>query len=191
MPRGARTLAGAAYNYVKQQSVDVPKAQLLIRFDIKPTDKDNVYWKYPSGLQITWFGHLRMARGDNNRGITPLSLQGQRLVGQLGPHLRRAWSTESISYAPTTPKVSYPVLVNRDTYQSAVGYTARNLSDGITAGKSESDRLSGVPVRLQHHMVESLGEIGNDTSNLHLPTIFFTHGTTAENFGAYLKDCER
>ncbi|HEY3139309.1 MAG TPA: carboxypeptidase regulatory-like domain-containing protein [Blastocatellia bacterium] len=42
---GGRTLAGAAYNYVNQKSVDVPKHSYLIRFDVRPTSKDSVYWK--------------------------------------------------------------------------------------------------------------------------------------------------
>src|SRR6266571_565608 len=42
---GGRTLAGAAYDYVNQKSVDVPKHSYLIRFDVRPTSKDSVYWK--------------------------------------------------------------------------------------------------------------------------------------------------
>ncbi|HWS85890.1 MAG TPA: hypothetical protein VN282_02780 [Pyrinomonadaceae bacterium] len=42
---GGRTLAGAAFNYVNQKSVDVPKHSYVIRFDFKPTGRDSVYWK--------------------------------------------------------------------------------------------------------------------------------------------------
>src|SRR5947209_10163242 len=42
---GGRTLAGAAFNFVNQKSVDVPKHSYVIRFDLKPTNKDSVYWK--------------------------------------------------------------------------------------------------------------------------------------------------
>src|SRR4030095_8037148 len=42
---GGKTLAGAAFNYVNQQSVDVPKHSYVFRFDVKPSSKDNVYWK--------------------------------------------------------------------------------------------------------------------------------------------------
>ena len=42
---GGRTLAGAAYNYVAQQSVDVPKHSYVFRFDLKPSSKDSVYAK--------------------------------------------------------------------------------------------------------------------------------------------------
>src|SRR5205085_8248004 len=42
---GGRTLAGAAYNYVNQESVNVPKHSYVIRFDLNPTRKDSVYWK--------------------------------------------------------------------------------------------------------------------------------------------------
>ena len=40
-----RTAAGAAFDYVNQQSVDVPKHSYVIRFDIKPSEKDSVYVK--------------------------------------------------------------------------------------------------------------------------------------------------
>jgi hypothetical protein len=43
-PNG-RTAAGTAYNYVFQQSVDVPKHSYVLRFDVHPTEKDTVYWK--------------------------------------------------------------------------------------------------------------------------------------------------
>ena len=36
---------GSAFNYVTQSPVDVPKRSLVIRFDIKPTNKDDIYWK--------------------------------------------------------------------------------------------------------------------------------------------------
>ncbi len=36
---------GSAFNYVTQSPVDVPKRSLVIRFDIKPTSKDDIYWK--------------------------------------------------------------------------------------------------------------------------------------------------
>src|SRR6266571_7490828 len=43
-PNG-RTLSGASFNYVTQQSVDVPKLSPVIRFDVKPTNNDAIYWK--------------------------------------------------------------------------------------------------------------------------------------------------
>jgi hypothetical protein len=36
---------GSAFNYVTQSPVDVPKRSLVIRFDVKPTNKDDIYWK--------------------------------------------------------------------------------------------------------------------------------------------------
>jgi hypothetical protein len=42
----SRTVSGDPYNYVFQQSVDVPKHSYLIRFDVKPSNKDSLYWKY-------------------------------------------------------------------------------------------------------------------------------------------------
>ncbi|MBV9924224.1 MAG: TonB-dependent receptor [Acidobacteria bacterium] len=40
-----RTAAGAAYNYVNQLSQDTPKHSYVLRFDLKPTDRDSIYFK--------------------------------------------------------------------------------------------------------------------------------------------------
>ena len=37
---------GSAFNYVVQSPIDVPKSSKVIRFDIKPTNNDSIYWKY-------------------------------------------------------------------------------------------------------------------------------------------------
>jgi len=37
---------GAAFNYVSQSPQDVPKRSQVLRFDVKPNDKDTMYWKY-------------------------------------------------------------------------------------------------------------------------------------------------
>jgi Carboxypeptidase regulatory-like domain/TonB-dependent Receptor Plug Domain len=42
---GGKTAAGGAYNYVTQSPTDVPKRSIVIRFDVKPSNNDSVYWK--------------------------------------------------------------------------------------------------------------------------------------------------
>jgi hypothetical protein len=37
---------GSAYNYISQSPQDVPKRSMVLRFDLRPTDKDTIYWKY-------------------------------------------------------------------------------------------------------------------------------------------------
>ena len=37
---------GSAFNYVTQSPTDVPKRSKVIRFDIRPTNNDTIYWKY-------------------------------------------------------------------------------------------------------------------------------------------------
>jgi hypothetical protein len=37
---------GAAYNYIKQSPTDVPKRSKVLRFDVRPTNNDTIYWKY-------------------------------------------------------------------------------------------------------------------------------------------------
>ena len=36
---------GSAFNYVTQSPVDVPKRSMVIRFDVRPTNNDTIYWK--------------------------------------------------------------------------------------------------------------------------------------------------
>jgi hypothetical protein len=69
VPAGSISPSGAKYNYVTQRSVDVPKRSILIRFDVKPTKNDSIFWKrqwftsdnvglgtsgWPSGDQNRW-----------------------------------------------------------------------------------------------------------------------------------------
>ena len=37
---------GSAFNYVFQSPTDVPKRSKVIRFDVRPTNADTIYWKY-------------------------------------------------------------------------------------------------------------------------------------------------
>jgi Carboxypeptidase regulatory-like domain/TonB-dependent Receptor Plug Domain len=37
---------GSAFNYVAQSPTDVPKRSKVIRFDVRPTNSDTIYWKY-------------------------------------------------------------------------------------------------------------------------------------------------
>ena len=37
---------GAAFNYVAQSPTDVPKRSMVLRFDVRPTNNDTIYWKY-------------------------------------------------------------------------------------------------------------------------------------------------
>src|SRR5215204_2869718 len=38
-------VSGRVYNFVNQQSVDTPKHGFVVRFDVRPSGKDTVYWK--------------------------------------------------------------------------------------------------------------------------------------------------
>lgn len=37
---------GSAFNYVAQSPLDIPKRSMLLRFDVRPTNNDTIYWKY-------------------------------------------------------------------------------------------------------------------------------------------------
>lgn len=46
LPNAFGGTGGSAYNYVQQSPTDVPKRSMVLRFDVRPSDKDTVYWKY-------------------------------------------------------------------------------------------------------------------------------------------------
>ena len=46
VPPGSRSPSGAFYNFVTQKSVDVAKRSMVIRFDLKPTNQDSIFWKH-------------------------------------------------------------------------------------------------------------------------------------------------
>src|ERR1700752_4809285 len=46
LPNTLGGTGGSAFNYVAQSPTDVPKRSKVIRFDVKPSDKDTIYWKY-------------------------------------------------------------------------------------------------------------------------------------------------
>ena len=69
VPQGSRSPSNSFYNFVNQKSVDVAKRSMVLRFDVTPTDKDRIFWKYqwwtsdnlglgtsgwPSGDQNRW-----------------------------------------------------------------------------------------------------------------------------------------
>ena len=46
LPNTLGGTGGSAFNYVFQSPTDVPKRSKDLRFDVKPSDKDTIYWKY-------------------------------------------------------------------------------------------------------------------------------------------------
>src|SRR5689334_9229138 len=46
LPNTLGGTGGSAFNYVFQSPTDVPKRSMVLRFDVKPSEKDTVYWKY-------------------------------------------------------------------------------------------------------------------------------------------------
>ena len=46
LPNTLGGTGGSAFNYVFQSPTDVPKRSMVIRFDVKPSNADSIYWKY-------------------------------------------------------------------------------------------------------------------------------------------------
>jgi hypothetical protein len=110
---------GSAFNYVTQSPVDVPKRSIVIRFDIKPTNADSIYWKGQ------WWTSDNLGTGtsgwpgnDNNRwGINSHYL-----------YKDNGWSANWV-------RVINPTVVNEFTFGM------RHDSEGFTPGDGEIERV--------------------------------------------------
>jgi hypothetical protein len=192
---GGRTLAGAAYNYVKQQSVDVPKHSYVIRFDIKPTDTDSVYWKYqwwtsdnvglgtsgwPGGDNNRWGINSHYLYKDNGWSANWVHIFGPNVVNEFNFGMRH----DSEGFIPGAGVIETLT-------RSAVGYTAPQLfpTNNRLGTIPRATGWSGVPGSPANiNWLDRWGEIGNDyIKPSFADNLSFTHGSHSLKFGAYFE----
>src|SRR6266850_2233706 len=193
---GGRTLAGAAYNYVKQQSVDVPKHSYVIRFDVKPTNNDNVYWKgqwftsdnegfgtsgWPGGDSNRWGINSHYLYKDNGWSANWVHIFGPAVVNEFNFGMRH----DSEGFIPSNGVI--------DTLtRSAVGYTAPQLfpqnnhlgtiprATGWSGVRGPTNGVANI------NWLDRWGEIGNDyIQPSFADNLSITHGDHALKFGMY------
>jgi Carboxypeptidase regulatory-like domain/TonB-dependent Receptor Plug Domain len=128
---GGRTLTGNAFNYVVQNSVDVPKQSQVIRVDFKPTEKNSFYvnaqwWTadnegfstsgWPGGDNNTWGISSHYLYRDNGISMNWVRLIGSNMVNEVSVGLRH----DSEGFVPSDGEI------DRLT-RSALNYTAPQL----------------------------------------------------------------
>ena len=131
---GGRTLAGNAFNYVIQKSVDVPKQSQVISMDFKPTEKDtffvNAQWwtadnegfdtsGWPSGDNNRWGISSHYLYRDNGMSINWVRLINPAMVNEVSVGIRH----DSEGFIPSTGEI------DRLT-RTALKYTAPQLFPG-------------------------------------------------------------
>src|SRR3984893_1832775 len=192
---GGRTLAGAAYNYVKQQSVDVPKHSYVIRFDVKPTNKDSIYWKYqwwtsdnvglgtsgwPGGDNNRWGINSHYLYKDNGWSANWVHIFGPSVVNEFNFGMRH----DSEGFIPGAGVIETLT-------RSAVGYTAPQLfpANNHLGTIPRATGWSGVPGSPANiNWLDRWGEIGNDyIKPSFADNISFSHGSHSLKFGAYFE----
>jgi hypothetical protein len=166
---GGRTLAGAAFNYVFQKSVDVPKRSMVIRFDFKPTDKDSIYWKaqwwtsdnqglgtsgWPSGDANRWGILSHYLYKDNGWSANWVRVFSSKVVNEFNFGMRH----DSEGFVPSTGVVE-------GLQRGALNYTApqlfpQNNSLGTIPRATGWSSVAGTPANI--NWLDRWGEIGND-----------------------------
>ncbi|HBB98686.1 MAG TPA: hypothetical protein DC054_25165 [Blastocatellia bacterium] len=181
--------------YVNQKSVDVPKHSYVIRFDLKPSKKDDVYWKaqwwtsdneglgtsgWPNGTGGVdrWGISSHYLYKDNGWSTNWVHIVNSRIVNEFNFGMRH----DSEGFVPSTGMIE-------GLTRSALNFTAPqlfpdnnrfNLVPTITGWSS----VVGNPANI--NWLDRWGEIGNDYIKPSFSDNFsIIHGAHNFKFGAY------
>jgi len=190
---GGRTLAGSAFNYVNQQSVDVPKHSYVFRFDVKPSNNDNIYWKgqwwtsdnvglgtsgWPGGDNNRWGISSHYLYTDDGWSANWIHILGPSVVNEFNFGMRH----DSEGFIPADG------VIDRLT-RSAVGYTApqifpENNHLGTIPRVTGWSGVAGTPANI--NWLDRWGEVGNDYIQPSFgDNVSIAHGDHALKFGVY------
>ena len=192
---GGRTLAGAAFNYVNQHSVVVPKHSYVIRFDFKPSNKDSVYWKgqwwtsdneglgtsgWPSGDANRWGISSHYLYKDNGWSANWVHVVTPTVVNEFNFGMRH----DSEGFVPSDGFVE-------GLQRSTLNYTAPQLfPDNNRLGTiPRATGWSGVPgTPANINWLDRWGEIGNDyIKPSFADNLSVAHGDHSLKFGLYFE----
>jgi hypothetical protein len=192
---GGRTLAGAAYNYVAQKSVDVPKKSYLIRFDVKPSNKDSVYWKaqwwtsdnqgfgtsgWPSGDANRWGINSHYLYKDNGWSANWVHIFNSSVVNEFNFGMRH----DSEGFVPSDGEVER-------LQRSALNYTAPQLYPannelGTIPRATGWTSVAGTPANI--NWLDRWGKVGQDYIRPSFAdNLSYTRGNHSYKFGAYFE----
>jgi hypothetical protein len=190
----AATATGGVYNYVVQTPVDVPKQSILMRFDVKPTDRDSIYVKaqwwtsdnegtgtsgWPGGDNNRWGISSHYLYKDNGWSANWVHLFSPTLVNEFNFGMRH----DSEGFVPSDGEIER-------LQRTALNYTApqlfpeNNKLGTIPRATGWGGVLGVAPANI--NWLDRWGEIGNDyirpsfANNLSL-----TRGDHNYKFGMY------
>jgi hypothetical protein len=191
-----RTAAGGAYNYVAQSPVDVPKRSMLIRFDVKSSDKDSFYGKaqwwtsdnlgtgtsgWPGGDASRWGIESHYLYKDNGLSLNWVHIFNASMVNEASLGLRH----DSEGFIPGDGEIERLT-------KSSLNYTApqlfpENNTLGLIPRVTNWSGVLGV-APAQINWLSRWGEVGNDYI---LPSfadnLSITRGDHSYKFGFYLE----
>jgi hypothetical protein len=183
--------------YIFQQSVDVPKRSAVIRFDVKPTNKDNIYWKAQwwtsdneglgtSGWPNTTGGRDRWGISshylykDNGWSLNWVRIFNSRIVNEFNFGMRH----DSEGFIPSDG------VVER-LQRSALNYTAPQLFPanntlGTIPRATGWTSVAGNPANI--NWLDRWGETGNDyIQPSFADNLTITQGNHTLKFGFYFE----
>ncbi len=183
--------------YINQKSVDVPKRSPVIRFDLKPTNKDSIYWKaqwwtsdnqglgtsgWPngSGGVDRWGISSHYLYKDNGWSANWVRILSSRIVNEFNFGMRH----DSEGFVPSTG-------VAEGLTRSALKFTAPqlfpannklNLVPTVTGWSSATSNPANI------NWLDRWGETGNDyVKPSFADNVSVTHGNHSLKFGAYFE----
>jgi len=181
--------------YVFQKSVDVPKHSYVIRFDLKPTNRDSVYWKaqwwtsdnlglgtsgWPGGDGNRWGILSHYLYQDNGWSANWVHILNSRMVNEFNFGMRH----DSEGFIPGDG-------VADRLQRSALNYTApqifpQNNHLGTIPRATGWSGVAGTPANI--NWLDRWGETGNDYVKPSFGDNFsVSHGNHSLKFGAYFE----
>ena len=189
---------GSAFNYVFQSPTDVPKRSRVIRFDVKPTNADTIYWKYqwwtsdnlgtgtsgwPSNDNNRWGINSHYLYTDDGWSANWVRVISSNLVNEFNFGMRH----DSEGFIPGDGEIER-------LQRTALNYTAPQLFP-------QNNHLGTIPrvtnwggVRGPSNGVANInwldrwGEVGNDyIKPSFADNLSITHGDHAFKFGMYFE----
>ena len=181
--------------YVFQKSVDVPKHSYVYRFDFKPTNKDNVYWKtqwwtsdnlglgtsgWPGGDANRWGILSHYLYKDNGWSVSWTRIVSSKVVNEFNFGMRH----DSEGFIPGDGMVEA-------LQRSALNYTAPQLFPnnnhlGTIPRATGWSGVAGTPANI--NWLDRWGETGNDyIKPSFADNLSYVHGDHALKFGVYFE----
>lgn len=190
------TTGSTTFNYVVQSPLNVPKRSMLIRFDVKPTEKDSMYWKmqwwtsdnegtgtsgWPGGDANRWGISSHYLYKDNGWSANWVHIFSSSVVNEFNFGMRH----DSEGFIPSDGFVE-------GLQRSALGYSAGQLFPsnnelGTIPRATSWGGVRGVaPANI--NWLDRWGEVGNDyIKPSFADNLSIVRGNHSYKFGVYFE----